>query len=82
MTEHTKEATRNRAVLVGLNAHSLSREDNASETSLEELAALVETAGGTCVGSPPAKPGCTGGPYLHRGGKGGRGDPAGPGPGG
>ena len=51
MTEHTKEATRNRAVLVGLNAHSLSREDNASETSLEELAALVETAGGTCVGS-------------------------------
>ena len=52
MTEHTKEATRNRAVLVGLNAHSLSREDNASETSLEELAALVETAGGTCVGSP------------------------------
>ena len=35
MTEHTKEATRNRAVLVGLNAHSLSREDNASETSLE-----------------------------------------------
>ena len=47
MTEHTKEATRNRAVLVGLNAHSLSREDNASETSLEELAALVETAGGT-----------------------------------
>ena len=50
MTEHTKEATRNRAVLVGLNAHSLSREDNASETSLEELAALVETAGGECVG--------------------------------
>ena len=42
MTEHTKEATRNRAVLVGLNAHSLSREDNASETSLEELAALMK----------------------------------------
>ena len=42
MTEHTKEATRNRAVLVGLNAHSLSREDNASETSLEELAAQLD----------------------------------------
>ena len=49
MTEQTNE-TRNRAVLVGLSAHSLSREDNASETSLEELAALVETAGGECVG--------------------------------
>ena len=49
MTEQTNE-TRNRAVLVGLSAHSLPREDNASETSLEELAALVETAGGECVG--------------------------------
>ena len=67
MTEHTKEATRNRAVLVGLNAHSLSREDNASETSLEELAALVETAGGNVCGFPPAKPGCTGGPYRSSG---------------
>ena len=49
MTEQTND-TRNRAVLVGLSAHSLPREDNASETSLEELAALVETAGGECVG--------------------------------
>lgn len=82
MTEHTKEATRNRAVLVGLNAHSLSREDNASETSLEELARPGGDRRGNVCGFPPAKPGCTGGPYLHRGGKGGRGDPAGPGPGG
>ena len=43
MTECTwKEEKRNRAVLVGLNAYSLSAEDNATETTLEELAALLE----------------------------------------
>ena len=46
---HMDEA-RNRCVLVGLSAYSLPREDNASESSLEELAALVETAGGESVG--------------------------------
>ena len=51
MTECTwKEEKRNRAVLVGLNAYSLPDEDNATETTLEELAALLETAGGECVG--------------------------------
>jgi GTP-binding protein HflX len=40
----------NRAVLVGLCAASLPREDNASDTTMEELAALLETAGGTCMG--------------------------------
>ncbi|MDO4516913.1 MAG: GTPase HflX [Bacillota bacterium] len=50
MTEEFTKESRNRAVLVGLSAHSLPREDNASETSLEELAALVETAGGESVG--------------------------------
>ena len=51
MTECTwKEEKSNRAVLVGLNAYSLSAEDNATETTLEELAALLETAGGECVG--------------------------------
>ena len=40
----------NRAILVGLNAHSLSRDDNATETTLEELRALLETAGGETVG--------------------------------
>ncbi len=49
MTERQEEK-RNRAVLVGLSAYSLPREDNASETTLEELADLVETAGGECVG--------------------------------
>ena len=52
MTETTlKEEKRNQAVLVGLNAHSLPPEDNATETTLEELAALLETAGGECVGT-------------------------------
>ena len=45
MTENTKEA-KNRAVLVGLDAFSLSREENADEDSMEELSALLETAGG------------------------------------
>ena len=45
------DETRNRAVLVGLSANSLSREDNASDATLEELADLVETAGGECVGT-------------------------------
>ena len=45
MTENTKEA-KNRAVLVGLAAFSLSREENADEDSMEELSALLETAGG------------------------------------
>ena len=40
--EHTIE----RAVLVGLNADCFSKEETASEASLEELEALLETAGG------------------------------------
>ena len=46
---HTQE-TFNRAVLVGLRAFSLSAEENADEESMEELAALLETAGGQSVG--------------------------------
>ena len=41
----------NRAVLAGLNANCLSKEDNATEESLEELEALLETAGGVCLGT-------------------------------
>ena len=41
----------NRAVLVGLSAFSLSREENADEESMEELSALLETAGGQTVGA-------------------------------
>ena len=41
----------NRAVLAGLNSPVLSREQNATEESLQELEALLETAGGVCVGT-------------------------------
>ena len=36
---------------MGLHASSLSQEENASDATLEELEALLETAGGVCVGS-------------------------------
>ena len=39
------------AVLVGLNCPGLSAAENADEDSLEELAALLDTAGGTCLGT-------------------------------
>ena len=51
MFEKTEVKEINRAVLVGLNAPCLSREENATEESLEELAALLDTAGGTCLGT-------------------------------
>lgn len=51
MFEDTQVKTINRAVLVGLNAPCLTKEENASEDSLVELAALLETAGGTCLGT-------------------------------
>lgn len=39
-----------KAILVGLNADCFSREETATEESLDELEALLETAGGVCVG--------------------------------
>lgn len=51
MTENKTKQAKNRAVLVGLNAHCLSAEENADDTSMEELADLLETAGGVCVGT-------------------------------
>ena len=51
MTENQEKKAINRAVLVGLNAHCLSREENADDSSMEELADLLETAGGVCVGT-------------------------------
>ncbi len=51
MFEDTQVKEINRAVLVGLNAASLSREENATDETLEELAALLDTAGGTCLGT-------------------------------
>ena len=46
---HTEER-QNLAVLAGLSAHSLPREECATEETMEELEALLETAGGTCAG--------------------------------
>ncbi len=51
MFEEHKVKEINRAVLVGLNCPGLSQEENASEGSLEELAALLDTAGGACLGT-------------------------------
>ena len=44
--EHVQE----RAVLVGLNADLFTKEQTATEETLEELEALLETAGGFCTG--------------------------------
>ena len=50
--EELKEnnAPRDRAILVGLSSPRLDQKENADEESLEELGALVETAGGVSVG--------------------------------
>ena len=50
MSEAQTEEKKDRAVLVGLNAYCLPEDDNASDETLAELAALLETAGGECAG--------------------------------
>ncbi len=50
MLDNAIPQTINRAVLVGLSSHVLGPEDNADESTLEELKALLETAGGLCTG--------------------------------
>lgn len=50
MEQHMTEEVRDRAVLAGLNSPKLSSRDNADESTMEELGALVETAGGEVVG--------------------------------
>ncbi len=50
MEQELQEIKINRAILAGLNSPALSREENADDDSLEELAALLETAGGECLG--------------------------------
>ena len=49
--QNTIEKPRDRAVLVGLSSPKLDKRDNADEGTLEELAALVETAGGEVAAS-------------------------------
>ena len=51
MTENNTEEKINRAILVGLDAFCLSKEENATEESMEELSALLETAGGETLGT-------------------------------
>lgn len=45
-----KKISAEKAVLVGLSADVLTKEENATEKTLDELEALLETAGGECVG--------------------------------
>ena len=49
MFDKTEIKEINRAILVGLNAPCLTREKNATDQSLEELSALLDTAGGVCL---------------------------------
>ena len=48
--ENTFETKQERAVLVGLNADCFRMDQTATEETLEELEALLETAGGFCTG--------------------------------
>ena len=51
MEQELQQIKINRAVLVGLCSPGLSREENADDDSLDELSALLETAGGECLGT-------------------------------
>ena len=48
--EELNQKTIDRAVLVGLNADCFTKEEAATETTLDELEALLNTAGGECAG--------------------------------
>ena len=48
--ENNFEVRQERAVLVGLNADCFKKEQTATDETLEELEALLETAGGFCTG--------------------------------
>lgn len=48
--EELNRKTIDRAVLVGLNADCFTKEETATETTLDELEALLNTAGGECAG--------------------------------
>lgn len=50
MEPNFETTVQERAVLVGLNADCFTKEQTATEESLEELDALLETAGGFCTG--------------------------------
>ena len=50
MEMNLENAVQERAVLVGLNADCFTKEQTATDETLEELEALLETAGGFCTG--------------------------------
>ena len=50
MESNFEKQTQERAVLVGLNADCFTKEQTATDETLEELDALLETAGGFCTG--------------------------------
>lgn len=50
MESNFENQTQERAVLVGLNADCFTKEQTATDETLEELDALLETAGGFCTG--------------------------------
>ncbi len=50
MESNFEKIVQERAVLVGLNADCFTKEQTATEETLEELEALLETAGGFCTG--------------------------------
>ena len=50
MEENFEKHVQERAVLVGLNAACFTKEQTATDETLEELEALLETAGGFCTG--------------------------------
>ena len=50
MEEILEYKVQERAVLVGLNADCFTKEQTATDETLEELEALLETAGGFCTG--------------------------------
>lgn len=50
MEGNFEKQTQERAVLVGLNADCFTKEQTATDETLEELDALLETAGGFCTG--------------------------------
>ncbi len=48
--QETQQEKKERAILVGLSADSMAPEERSTEVTLEELSALLETAGGEAVG--------------------------------
>ena len=66
MTDINTQEKKERAVLVGLDAFSLPREENATQESMDELAAPAGDGGGPDGGGGHAVQGQPGPPHFHR----------------